>query len=215
MRKILKSICSLLVVSCSLFFVNCNNPSPIPYYNSPDFTPHFLTEFQVEKQITHKISGFQFLNQDSQTICLESVKGKIHIANFMFTRCGSICPMMMENIKLFSDKFQSDTNIILLSYSVTPWEDSVSQLNWYKKQKEISNPNWHFLTGNQTDIYKLARQSYFAEEDFGYTKDSSDFLHTEHILLIDKNLRIRGIYNGTIQLDIQQMVKDVEILKKE
>lgn len=190
-------------------------PREIPYYNTSDFTPHFLTQSDAESKIKHKISDFKLTNQDNQTINLNSVKGKIHVANFMFTTCGSICPIMTENLKPFSENYKSDTNLVILSFSVTPWMDSVSQLKNYKRQKEIKNPNWHFLTGKQSEIYTLARQSYFAEEDFGFTRDSTEFLHTEHILLVDKNLRIRGIYNGTIPLDIEQMTKDIEKLKLE
>ena len=104
---------------------------------------------------------------------------------------------------------------MLLSYSVTPWLDSVKILNDYAKRYKVTNPNWHFLTGSKSEIYTLARQSYFAEEDLGFTKDSTNFLHTEHFLLIDKNKRIRGIYNGTLELEINQLIKDIAILRKE
>jgi len=104
---------------------------------------------------------------------------------------------------------------VFLSFSVTPWIDSVPILRGYKQHNDITNPNWHFLTGSREKIYQLARTSYFAEEDLGFTKDSTEFLHTEHILLIDKTRRIRGIYNGTLKLDIEHLITDIETLSKE
>jgi protein SCO1 len=88
-------------------------------------------------------------------------------------------------------------------------------LNLYKKGNDITNKNWHFLTGNKADIYQLARQSYFAEEEIGYNKDSTEFLHTEHFILVDKKKRIRGIYNGTLALEMQQLITDIRVLRDE
>jgi protein SCO1/2 len=102
-----------------------------------------------------------------------------------------------------------------LSYSVTPWIDSTSVLKAFKKRNGINNPNWHFLTGSKSKIYDLARKSYFAEEDLGFTKDSTEFLHTEHFILVDKSKRIRGIYNGTLSFEMYQMIDDIQTLKKE
>jgi protein SCO1 len=138
------------------------------------------------------------------------------VANFIFTSCGSICPVMTQHIKLVQEKFGNNPTVVILSYSVTPWIDNVARLKKYADCNEITSPNWHFLTGKKSEIYTLARQSYFAEEDLGFTKDSTEFLHTEHVLLIDRSKRIRGIYNGTLQLEIEQMNKDIaELLKEE
>jgi protein SCO1 len=106
-------------------------------------------------------------------------------------------------MKQVQNAFQKNDDVVMLSYSVTPWLDSVTRLKDYADHNEITSPNWHLLTGNKGNIYTLARQSYFAEEDLGFTSDSTDFLHTEHILLVDKTKRIRGIYNGTLKLEIE------------
>ena len=123
--------------------------------------------------------------------------------------------MMTNNMKMVNDTLANDPNIVFLSYSVTPWIDRPHILKKYMARNEISNPNWQFLTGNKSDIYKLARQSYFAEEDIGFSKDSTEFLHTEHFILVDKTKRIRGIYNGTLTLEMQQLVSDIKILQNE
>jgi protein SCO1/2 len=106
-------------------------------------------------------------------------------------------------------------DILFLSFSVNPSKDSASVLRDYKKSNGILNPNWHFLTGSTEKIYHLARTSYFAEEEMGFSKDSTEFLHTEHVLLIDRSGRIRGIYNGTLKLDIDQLIEDIQKLLEE
>ncbi len=154
-------------------------------------------------------------DQDGEVVTDKDIEGKIHVANFIFTSCGSICPTMTRHLKLVQDEFRNDENVVLLSYSVTPWIDTVKKLREFANKNKIDSPNWHLLTGNKGEIYTLARQSYFAEEDLGFTRDSTEFLHTEHVLLIDKNKRIRGIYNGTLQLGAEQLIKDIELLAKE
>jgi protein SCO1/2 len=108
-----------------------------------------------------------------------------------------------------------DKNLVFLSYSVTPWIDNPALLKNYKEENKINNKKWHFLTGTKGNIYKLARQSYFAEEDIGFSKDSTEFLHTEHFILVDKTKRIRGIYNGTLTLEMQQLIEDIKTLERE
>ncbi len=185
----------------------------MPYYNTPDFTPHFIESTdEVGQKITHTIDSFSFTDQAGEKITLAAIEGKIHVANFIFTSCGSICPIMTKHMKLVQEKFGNSSDVVVLSYSVTPWMDDVKRLKKYAEENEITSPNWHLLTGKKSEIYTLARQSYFAEEDLGFTKDSTEFLHTEHVLLIDQSKRIRGIYNGTLQLEIEEMIRDIERL---
>jgi protein SCO1/2 len=121
---------------------------------------------------------------------------------------------MTANMRTVNKAFAQDTTVVLLSYSVTPWTDNVATLKEYAQHEGV-NGNWHLLTGKTSVIYALARQSYFAEESLGYSKDSSEFLHTEHFLLVDKQKRIRGIYNGTLRLEMQGLIADIQELKKE
>ena len=204
----------------SFLLLTCNQRKPathvLPYYNESTFTPIFASKStMLEKKYTHAISDFSLLNQDSMVIDQKTIEGKIHIANFIFTSCGSICPTMTKNLKIVSDSLRYLKDFILLSYSVTPWIDKPYILKKYKDKNHIANKNWHFLTGQKGDIYKLARQSYFAEEDLGFNKDSTEFLHTEHFILVDKNKRIRGIYNGTLALEMKLLIDDVKTLNTE
>lgn len=200
----------------SLIIIACNTnteKTEIPYYNTPDFSPIFVKDTKSLTQVVpHQIANFSFTNQHNKTITQKQIEGKIHIADFFFTSCGSICPKMTNNMKKIDSAFNGDQNIVLLSYSVTPWLDNVKILKDYANRYQIKNPNWHLLTGKKNEIYSLARKSYFAEEDLGFTKDSTNFLHTEHFLLVDEHKRIRGIYNGTLALEIEQLIKDVKTL---
>ncbi|MDP6878612.1 MAG: SCO family protein [Candidatus Marinimicrobia bacterium] len=205
---------NILLVVC---IMGCSSDAAqIPYYNTPDFTPIFLSENQeLKKTVTHQISDFSFVNQNSQIITNKEIEGKVHIANFMFTSCTSICPDMTGNMKLVEEAFFNDERVAVLSYSVTPWIDTPDKLLDYVKLNDIKTNNWHFLTGNKSGIYSLARESYFAEESMGFSKDSTDFLHTEYFILVDKNKRIRGVYNGTLMLESKQVVEDIKILLEE
>jgi len=207
----------LINIFILVFVVSCStNNTSIPYYNSPDFTPYFLSNGEkIEEIISHKISDFSFINQNEKTISNKEIEGKIHVANFMFTSCTSICPDMTGNMKFIEEAFSNDPRIAILSYSVTPWIDTPDKLADYVEFNDIKTNNWHFLTGNKSEIYSLARESYFAEETIGFSKDSTDFLHTEYFVLVDKTKRIRGIYNGTLMLEAQQVVKDINALLEE
>lgn len=213
----LVSLCSS-IFSCSTEKAK-NLPAEegrLPYYNTPDFSPHFFSNAaEAKKEIPHSIADFSFSDQDGNLITQKNIEGKIHVADFFFTSCGSICPRMTHSMKMVQDAFDSDSSLVLLSYSVTPWIDSVGRLNEYAKRNNIDSKRWHLLTGSKSKIYSLARQSYFAEEELGYTKDSTEFLHTEHFLLVDKNKKIRGIYNGTLETEVQQLIADISALEKE
>lgn len=203
-------------VLCLIWLGCSEEPTPLPYYNTPDFMPLFIDHpAVVEKQVKHVIADFEATNQHGQKITLDDLKGKVHVTNFMFTRCTSICPIMTNNLKTLADTYKNDPRFSLLSFSVTPWMDSIPALRSFAESYRIIAKNWHLLTGEKSEIYRLARRSYFAEKDLGFTKDSTEFLHTEHLVLVDPQLRLRGIYNATLKPDIIQLIQDVEQLLKE
>lgn len=204
----------ILFISLVLFSCCKNSNGNLPYYNDASFSPIFISEnsYDLNEAITHQIEKFEFLNQDNQPISDKEIDGKIHVANFFFTSCTSICPSMTKNMKNVSREFKNDTMVKILSFSVTPWIDNPKKLKTYSQQYNIENKNWHFLTGSKSEIYRLARMSYFAEKTLGFTKDSTDFLHTEYFILVDKNKNIRGVYNGTLALESKQIVEDIKTL---
>lgn len=211
----MKSKINVLILIMSGFLISCSNTGELPYYNTPDFTPLWLSKDDVSKQNIHKISDFNFTDQDGMQLTKESLNGKIYAANFFFTTCPGICPTMTRNMLKVQEAFSTNENFALVSYSVMPWADSVAALKSYEKTFGIQNGKWHLLTGSTSEIYRLARQSYFAEEVSGYNSDSTEFLHTEHILLVDKQGHLRGVYNGTLPLEIERMTDDIRVLMKE
>jgi protein SCO1/2 len=188
------------------------NGTTLPYYNTPDFEPVWNPESGTT---LHSVPAFSFLNQNKKTISNADLEGKITLVNFIFTSCGGICPDMTHNLRAVQQKFSSDKKVQFISYSVKPWEDTPDKLEEFAINSGIENGNWNLLTGDKATIYALARQGYFAEEDAGYNKDSTEFLHTENVLLIDGNKHIRGIYKGTLPLDMDHIASDIAILEKE
>jgi protein SCO1/2 len=206
---------ALLLISPFVFLSCTEKKQPLPYYNVADFTPIFVTNSATKEKVTHRIADFNFTDQHGAAFSSKDIDNRIHVANFFFSRCGTICPKMTNNLLAVQDAFGNDAEVKILSYTVTPWQDSVPALQGFADRYGITSPNWHLLTGNTADIYQLARESYFAERDIGLTKDSTEFLHTEHILLVDKDRKLRGIYNGTLQLEISQLIADIKSLKAE
>jgi protein SCO1 len=137
------------------------------------------------------------------------------VANFFFAKCNNICPKMMSNMKILQDTYLNDDQILFLSHSVTPEDDSVSALKTFAVENGVTNTKWHLLTGDKTEIYRLAKKEYFAGDSVGYYQTGNEFLHTENFILIDKQRRIRGVYNGTLAVEIERIKEDISILRKE
>lgn len=202
----------LLLLATGLCIACQQQPESLPFYNTPDFEPVWKPSPSVE---LHNIPAFSLTNQNGKTVTDKSLDGNITIVNFIFTTCGGICPDMTKNLRTVLDTFAHDADIRFQSYSVKPWEDSVSRLREFAAIYGIEETKWDLLTGDKAAIYTLARQGYFAEEDAGFNKDSTEFLHTENVVLIDRNRHIRGLYKGTLRLDMQHLISDIELIRKE
>lgn len=187
----------------------------LPYFNTPDWTPEWIEKNSSQYQQIHRIPQFNFKDQEDNLISNKTVEGKIYIANFFFTSCRGICPKMTSNMYLLQEAFKLDTTILFLSHSVTPESDSVSILKKYAIENKINSKQWHLLTGPKKDIYDLAKKQYFAGDTIGYYQTGNEFLHTENFILIDREQRIRGVYNGTLLVEIERIKEDIAILKKE
>lgn len=187
----------------------------LPFYTSADFTPLWIAPSDPGYGSIHRIAPFAFTDQSGKTVSEKTFRGKIYVADFFFTSCPGICKQLTNNLGIVQDAFANDTTVLLLSHSVTPDMDSVPVLQRYAKAYNVQTNKWHLVTGNRDSIYTLARKSYFADEDLGLQKSSNDFLHTENLLLIDKQGRIRGVYKGTALKDINDMISDIKILEQE
>ena len=203
-----------------LAFAACKNKTTdkslaLPFINKPDFTPEWIAADDPAYKIIHTVPAFAFTNQNGETVTEKDVAGKIYVTDFIFTRCGSICPVMTTNMGLLQQKFKNDNNILLLSHSVTPDIDSVPVLKKYAQKNGIISGKWHLLTGNKQQIYAMAKKQYFAGDTIGYYQTGNEFLHTENFILVDKHRRIRGVYNGTLVLEMDRLMDDIATLKKE
>lgn len=200
----------ILFISICLLGWACqqNKGKTLPYYVSPNFTP----QWQIKEGKDHKVAAFSTYNQNGQIITQEVLKDKISLVNFFFTGCGSICPKMTKNLKWVMDSLRLQPKVQCLSFTVTPWIDSLPRLQQFTSRYNITTPQWHLLNGSKDLIYPLARKSFFAEEELGFDKSTGEFLHTELVLLVDENLRLRGVYNGTQKFDAEKMIEDVQIL---
>jgi len=208
-----------LLFSCSSNKVKQDDNSLIketlPFFNTPDWTPEWIEQDSSAYQTIHRIPAFTFIDQEGDTISNKTVAGKIYIANFFFTTCRGICPKMTTNMYLLQEAFKQDTNILFLSHSVTPETDSVGVLKKYAIENKVNSKQWHLLTGSTKNIYDLAKKQYFAGDTVGYYQTGNEFLHTENFILLDKQQRIRGVYNGTLLVEIERIKEDIIILKQE
>lgn len=196
-----------------LFFLS-KPKTVLPVYNPADVNPRLVDDQLKHITKNHKIADFILLNQNGDTITQENFKDKIYVADFFFTRCQTICPVMAVNMAELQNYFIDDPEIKFLSHSVTPVMDSVPMLKDYANKKGAIDGKWDLTTGDKKHIYNLARKSYFAVLDEGDGGDQ-DFIHTEQFILVDKKKQIRGYYDGTDKNEMQRIIKDIEILKKE
>ncbi|MFY7900432.1 MAG: SCO family protein [Chitinophagaceae bacterium] len=187
----------------------------LPFYNDASFTPEWIKKSSAKYNTIHTIPNFQFTNQLGEIVTEKYFSNKIYVANFFFTTCPGICKKLSNNLLAVQKQFVNDSEVLMISHSVTPEKDTVGVLQRYSKLYGILPNKWHLVTGNRNEIYKIARTAYFADEDLGMQKNETDFLHTENILLIDKYKRIRGVYKGTSETEVLNLIQDIQLLKKE
>lgn len=202
-----------------IVFLSCSKPIEkseyLPFYEAADFTPIWLSNSKADELGFHTIPDFSFTNQLGETVTEETFKDKIYVADFFFTTCQGICPKMTANMSLVQNAFLDDSEVLLLSHSVTPDIDNVERLQEFAIERGVVANKWHLITGEKEAIYRLGRTSYFVEEDLGLEKSTEEFLHTENLILIDKKRRIRGIYNGLKKAAVAQLIEDIKVLKLE
>ena len=202
------------IVGVTVFYQIMSQEERLKIYNPIDINPKLVDISVKNLKKNHTISDFELINQNGEKITNDTYKNKIYIADFFFTRCQTICISMAYNMSELQDYYMDDDDIMFLSHSVTPIIDSVSVLKKYAIQKGVVDGKWNITTGSKTNIYDLARKNYFAVLDEG-NGDENDFIHTEQFVLIDKERRIRGFYDGTEKEDMKKLKNDIKILKRE
>ena len=164
--------------------------------------------------VFHTINDFSFIDQDSSIITNETFAGKLYVADFFFTSCPSICPLMKVQMLRVYEKYKLEDKVALLSHSIDPDYDNVAVLNDYAKRLEVESSKWHFITGDKEIIYDMAQTSYYVA-----TRENAlapgGYEHSGAFILVDQNRRIRGVYDGTDVEAIDRLLSEIDILLKE
>lgn len=205
----------LLLLSLVIIYLFYNALQPknvLPVYQPADFNSELVDSTLVHVKKYHTIANFSLTNQNGETITQDFYRDKIYVADFFFTTCPTICPIMTENMVYLQSKIANDKDVLLLSHSVTPDIDSIAQLKKYALEKGVIDNKWNLVTGEKKQIYELARKSYLAVKDDG-DGGPFDMIHTENFILIDKERRIRGTYDGTKKEEMAKLLQDLEVLK--
>src|SRR5690606_16200925 len=196
-----------------ILFYNALQPKEMLQIYQPSMVDPTLVDSTLHyKRKYHTIADFSLVNQNGRTITQEDYGDKIYIADFFFHPGPSLCPIMTQNVPAIQQAILDDPEVMLLSDSVTPKIDSVPQLKKYALEKGVVDRKWNLLTGDKKQIYELARKSYLAVKTDG-DGGPYDMIHTENFILVDKERRIRGFYDGTKTADIDKLLKDLKTLK--
>ncbi|WP_396635996.1 SCO family protein [Maribacter sp. R77961] len=205
----------LLLLSAVIIYLFYNALKPtrlLPVYSPAMVNSELVPEEIQHIRKYHTIADFSLTNQNGKIITEDDYENKIYIADFFFTTCPTICPVMTKNMGDIQDRIIDDPSVLLLSHTVTPQIDSVPQLKKYAMEKGVNDAKWNLVTGDKKVIYELARKSYLAVKTDG-DGGPFDMIHTENFILVDKEKRIRGFYDGTKKEAIKELLEDLEVLK--
>ena len=179
----------------------------LPYYNEPSLTPIWSPTHAHDEE--HTIGTFRLKNQEGEVITDQTLHGKVYVASFFFVHCTSICPSLRTNLTMVQDAFQNEDDVLIVSHTIAPEVDTVPVLQNYATVNEIDSDKWHLLTGTGSAINDLARDSYFVDLD---SEREQGFQHTETLVLVDREGRIRGVYTGTLKFEVEQLIQDIDQL---
>jgi protein SCO1/2 len=219
-RVLLSTLLIISAVTLTLFYTALSPKKHLKIYSPADVNPKLVDSTIQHVGRYHHIAPFSFINQNGQTITNKNYEGKIYVADFFFTRCQTICPIMTDNMTWLQTQVKDMPEVMLLSHSVTPDIDSVSVLRSYATEKGAIDGKWNLVTGDKKEIYGIARKSYLAVETTN-SNDLYNMVHTENFVLVDKKGRIRGFYNGTNrdslvegEKNVSQLLEDIKWLRE-
>ena len=213
-RKFFIVLIVFSVVTISLFYSALKPKKTLPIYNPADVNPELVDSTVQYKSKYHTIADFSFVNQNGDTITQKNYEGKIYVADFFFTTCGSICPKMTTNLEEVQKAVINNPKVMLLSHTVFPEVDSIQVLKAYAIKHGVVDSKWNLVTGDKKEIYTMARKSYLAVK-LGRPDQLYDMVHTENFVLVDQKRRVRGFYDGTNKEDIKRLLEDIDFLSKE
>lgn len=211
---------TLSAIILTLFYQALKPQKTLKIYNPADVNPELVDTTIQYISRNHKIADFAFVNQNGDTVTQEDYKGRIYVADFFFTTCPTICPIMSDNMAWLQERIKNNPKVMLLSHSVTPDIDSVPVLKAYAEKKGAIDGKWNLVTGKKEDIYYIARKSYLAVKTSS-SDELYDMVHTENFILVDSKGRIRGFYNGTNldkevegEKNVTQLLEDIKWLSE-
>ncbi len=204
----------MLVLSLSIFSACSNHTAHIPILGTRTAITREIKGKKVTDTLYHTIPPFNMLGQDSVKISNATLKGKIYVADFFFTSCPSICPVMQKNMLKLYKQYKDERDFAFLSYSIDPLHDTPSKLKKYSTQLGADSKKWYFVTGNKDSTYALAEKGYYATAKADSTAPGG-FVHSGGLILVDKERRIRGIYDGTQEDEVDKLSQDMKLLQAE
>lgn len=213
-RKFFGVLLIFSVITISLFYSALKPKKSLPIYNPSDVNPELVDSTVQYIRKYHTIADFSFVNQNGKTITQKDYEGKVYVADFFFTTCGSICPKMTTNLADVQKAIINNPKVMLLSHTVFPETDSIPVLKAYAKKHGVIDSKWNLVTGDKKEIYTMARKSYLAVK-LGKPEELYDMVHTENFVLVDQKRRVRGFYDGTKKEDMQRLITDINYLCSE
>ena len=219
MKRILFLIALFAVcVPIGYFLIKPKNQDVLPVINPIDVQEEMVDPELLRIGQGHTIGNFSFQNQDNKTITQKEIEGKVFVAEYFFTTCQSICPIMNDQMQRVQKEFKGNSKVKILSFTVDPEVDTVEQMKRYAQKQMAISGQWHFLTGKKEDLYSLARKSFFVlkpAEAQNQGDAGSDFIHTNNFVLVDQQKRIRGYYDGTSEKGVSELIRDISRLLEE
>jgi protein SCO1/2 len=213
-KLFLSTVIVLSAIILTLFYSALKPKKMLPIYNPSMVNPELVDSTVQYISKYHTISDFSFTNQNGKIITQKDYDGKIYVADFFFTTCGSICPKMTMNLAVIQKEMINNPKVMLLSHTVFPETDSVAVLKKYAIKNGVLDNKWNLVTGDKKQIYTMARKSYLAVK-LGKPNELYDMVHTENFVLVDSKRRVRGFYDGTKEEDIQRLIDDINFLCSE
>ncbi|MCE2711692.1 MAG: SCO family protein [Cryomorphaceae bacterium] len=219
MKRILFLLLFSAIFIGIIYFNNLpDKPKELPVINPIDVNKEMVDPELLRLGYGHRIAHFTLTDQDSNLFSDKSLENKIYVAEYFFTTCRTICPIMNSQMTRIHQAFSKENNVHLLSFTVDPEHDTPSVLKLYADKHGAKNAKWHFLTGSKKELYSLARKSFFVlkpAEAVNQGDVGSDFIHTNNFVLVDKQRRIRGYYDGTSVEEVNRLIEDIGILLEE
>jgi len=205
----------LIVLLIAFALWNCGgNAERLPILGERETIKKIVDGKEVVDTVYHTIPDFKFVNQNGDTVTAQNFNDKIYVADFFFTTCPTICPVMKKQMKKVYEKFKGENEVAILSHTIDPDHDTPSVLKEYAKDLGVTSTQWMFVTGQREKIYEIGEKQYLVVAGADSTAPGG-YIHSGAFVLVDKQKRVRGMYNGTDEAGTQRLIADIERLREE